>query len=157
MLLFSQEGVYLIMSELSEKNTKELFDEIRNAPEKFAERLNTEKLNTNRIMLSDYIRQKMTEKGITTKDLIIKTALSQSHIYQILGGTRTPGRDILINIALALSLTLEKTQRLLLIGRAGELYPRVRRDAALICCIEQRLGLIETSDFLQSISEHELI
>lgn len=61
MLLFSQEGVYLIMSELSEKNTKELFDEIRNAPEKFAERLNTEKLNTNRIMLSDYIRQKMTE------------------------------------------------------------------------------------------------
>lgn len=145
------------MSVITQKTTNELFDEIRNAPEKFAERLNVEDSVSSRIILSDYIKQKMSEKDITVKDLIIKTALSQSHIYQILGGARAAGRDVLLNIALALSLTLEETQRLLLLGQMGALYPKVRRDAAIICCIEQGLGLIETNEFLQSVSEHELI
>ena len=131
--------------------------ESETALEKFAERLYVKDSVSSRVILSDYIKQKMSEKDITVKDLIIKTALSQSHIYQILGGARAAGRDVLLNIALALSLTLEETQRLLLLGQMGALYPKVRRDAAIICCIEQRLGLIETNEFLLSVSEHELI
>lgn len=145
------------MTAITQKNTNELFDEIRKAPEKFSERLYAENPNSSRIMLSDYIKLKMSEKEVTTKDLIIKTALSQSHIYQILSGSRAPGRDVLINIALALSLTLEETQRLLLLGQAGALYPKVLRDAAIICCIEQQLDLIETNEFLLSVSEHGLV
>ena len=145
------------MTAITQKNTNELFDEIRKAPEKFSERLYAENPNSSRIMLSDYIKLKMSEKEVTTKDLIIKTALSQSHIYQILSGSRAPGRDVLINIALALSLTLEETQRLLLLGQAGALYPKVRRDAAIICCIEQQLDLIETNEFLLSVSEQGLV
>lgn len=145
------------MTAITQKNTNELFDEIRKAPEKFSERLYAENPNSSRIMLSDYIKLKMSEKEVTTKDLIIKTALSQSHIYQILSGSRAPGRDVLINIALALSLTLEETQRLLLLGQAGALYPKVRRDAAIICCIEQQLDLIETNEFLLPVSEHGLV
>lgn len=145
------------MSVIREKTTNELFDEIRSAPERFAQRLNAENSTGSRIILSDYIKSKMSEKNITAKDLIIRTALSQSHIYQILSGTRAPGRDILINISLALSLTLEETQRLLLLGQMGALYPKVKRDAAIICCIEQRLDLIETNEFLLSVSEKALI
>lgn len=145
------------MNETKQIATAELFNRIRVSPEQFARSFDTQRLNDSRLILSDYIKKKMTEKSVSTKELIIKTTLSQSHIYQILGGSRAPRRDVLISIALALSLSLEETQRLLMLGQAGALYPKVRRDAAIICCIEQRLDLIETNEFLLSISEHVIL
>lgn len=145
------------MTETKQKTTAELFDCIRCSPEQFARAIDSERLADSRVILSEFIKEKMAEKNVSAKDLIIKTTLSQSHVYQILGGTRAPGRDVLINLALALSLDLEETQRLLLLGQAGALYPKVRRDAAIICCIEQQLDLIETNEFLLSVSEHGLV
>ena len=138
-------------------STEALFSRIRNAPEQFAEHLDDEVLCDNRALLSEFIKQEMYDKEVTPKNMIIKTTLSQSHIYQILSGTRAPGRDVLINIALALSLDLERTQYLLKLGQVGALYPKIRRDAAIICCIEQQLDLIETNEYLLSISEQGLV
>lgn len=145
------------MTQTKQISTVELFDRIRSSPEQFARSFDSQKLHDNRLILSDYIKDKMAEKSVCVKDLIIKTTLSQSHIYQILGGTRAPGRDVLLSIALAMSLSLEETQRLLLLGQMGALYPKVRRDAAIICCIEQKLDLSKTNEFLLSISEHEIL
>ena len=145
------------MTQTKQISTVELFDNIRSSPEQFARSLDSQKLQDSRLILSDYIKDKMAEKSVCAKDLIVKTTLSQSHIYQILSGTRAPGRDVLLSIALALSLSLEETQRLLLLGQMGALYPKVRRDAAIICCIEQRLDLFKTNEFLLSISEHEIL
>ncbi|MDD7177558.1 MAG: hypothetical protein SPG09_02815 [Lachnospiraceae bacterium] len=56
-----------------------------------------------------------------------------------------------------MNLTLAETQELLMMGQKGALYPKVRRDAAIICCLEQRLSLDETDEFLKSISEKTLV
>jgi hypothetical protein len=78
-------------------------------------------------------------------------------VYQVLDGTRTPSRDALLRFAITLRLELPEAQRLL--TRAGKslLYPKVRRDAAIIACVAKRLSLCETDEFLESIGEQTLL
>ncbi len=83
--------------------------------------------------------------------------LSQSFAYQVFSGIRKPGRNALISIALALGLSVESTQRLLVVAQKGELYPRVRRDAAILFAIERGYSLSQTEDLLQSAGEASLL
>ena len=82
--------------------------------------------------------------------------VSKSYGYQILRGERIPGRDILLRTALSLHLPLNETQRLLTIGECGALYPRVRRDAAIIFALNQNMTLLETEELLNSLPERSL-
>jgi transcriptional regulator with XRE-family HTH domain len=99
----------------------------------------------------------MKRANLTAHELIGRTLLSKSYVYQTLDGTRIPSRDALLRFALALRLELPEVQRLL--TRAGKslLYPKVRRDAAIIACIAKRLSLCETDEFLESVEEKALL
>ena len=70
---------------------------------------------------------------------------------------RAPGRDIVLRLALVLALTPEETQRLLRAAQRGALYPRVRRDAAVIFCLNRGLSLLEADDLLRSLGEDPLV
>lgn len=83
-------------------------------------------------------------------------AISRSYGYQILRGIRRPGRDILLRTALCLQLSVPQTQRLLARGGCGALYPRVRRDAAVLFALYHRLSLLETEELLLSLPERSL-
>ena len=48
------------------------------------------------------------------------------------------------------------TQRLLAIGGCGALYPKVRRDAAVIYALNQNMGLMEAEELLSSLPERSL-
>ncbi len=138
-------------------STEELFQLIRNSPQAF---FDNEPLLTNSDsgeLFIDYLKNEMEQAGISPKELILKSFLGKSHIYFLLSGERTPSRDVVVILAIALELGLEKTQRMLKLAQKGELYPKVRRDAAIICCIEQGLSLSDTNDFLVSISEEALL
>ncbi len=93
----------------------------------------------------------------TPSELILKVNLSKSFVYQILNGTRVPGRDILIRISLAVGLDLDETQRLLAVARRGRLYPRIRRDAAIIFCLSRKRTLDQANDLLEEIGEKTLL
>ena len=82
--------------------------------------------------------------------------VSKSYGYQILRGERVPGRDILLRTALALGLSLKETQRLLAVGGCGALYPRVRRDAAVIFALNQKMTLLQAEELLSSLPERSL-
>ena len=83
--------------------------------------------------------------------------LSQSFAYQVFSGIRKPGRNALISLAIALHLDAEKVQRLLVVAQKGELYPRVRRDAAILFAIEHGYTLEKTEELLQSAGEASLL
>ena len=55
--------------------------------------------------------------------------------------------------ALSLSLSLEETQRLLVLGSCGALYPGLRRDAAVIYALSHDLSPEETEELLASLPE----
>ena len=92
--------------------------------------------------------QYMEERGLTVTRLSELAMLSRSFMYQLCSGDRAPGRDIVLRLALVLELSVDETQRLLRTAQKGALYPRVRRDAVLIFCLNRSRGLCGTLERL---------
>ncbi len=106
--------------------------------------------------ISDYLAY-LLERYQFSKQAVIRAAnLERSNGYQIFNGYRTPRRNALLRIALGMQLTLEETQYLLKLALRGELYPRNRRDAAIIYCITHKLNLIDTEIMLEQLGEEIL-
>lgn len=106
---------------------------------------------------NEYLTELMEIHNVTVGHIIAKTILSKSYVYQVLSGERKPGRDIIIRMALAANFTLGETQQLLVLGERGVLYPKVKRDAVIMCSIQQKRGLSETHEFLASLGEKGLL
>lgn len=102
------------------------------------------------------LRELLEQAGMAAPEWIAGADISKSYGYQVLRGERLPGRDILLRTALTLQLSLKETQRLLAVGGCGALYPRVRRDAAVIFALNQKMTLWETEDLLSSLPERSL-
>lgn len=102
------------------------------------------------------LREMLTNAGMSAPEWIASVNISKSYGYQVLRGERTPGRDIILRTALALQLSLKETQRLLAVGGCGALYPKVRRDAAVVFALNQKMTLLETEELLSSLPERSL-
>ncbi len=102
------------------------------------------------------LRELLEQAGMSAPEWIAGADISKSYGYQVLRGERIPGRDILLRTALTLQLSLKETQRLLAVGSCGALHPKVRRDAAVIFALNQKLTLLETEDLLSSLPERSL-
>ena len=81
-------------------------------------------------------------------DVIRKANISRSYGYQIMEGRRLGKRDYYLSIALAMSLDLKTTQRLLAVTRSGALHPLIKRDAAVIFAINHEYSVERMYDFL---------
>lgn len=98
----------------------------------------------------------MLEKGISPGRLWELSLIQRNYGYQILNGTKTPGRDKIIAICLSLALSLEDTQRALILANAGALYARRKRDSILIFSLQKRLSVLDTNMLLYDLSEEPL-
>lgn len=96
------------------------------------------------------------QAGLSVSEWMAAADVSKSYGYQILRGERIPGRDLLLRTALSLNLSLKETQRLLAVCGCGALYPKVRRDAAVIYALNQNMTLLETEELLTSLPERSL-
>ena len=108
------------------------------------------------IRASEYLAQLLAKNNLTKQAVIDAAGLDRSTGYMVFAGQRNPKRNTLLRIALAMRLSLEETQRLLKIAQRGELYPKNRRDAAMIYCIHHRLGPIDADLLLDQIGEELL-
>ena len=105
------------------------------------------------ITLTQYLALLLERHQLSRQAVFAASNLDRSLAYQIFNGSRRPSRNALLSIALGMHLTLPETQRLLKIAQRGELYPKNRRDAAILFCIFQRMSLIDTELLLDSIGE----
>lgn len=103
-----------------------------------------------------FLQELLEEAGMSAAEWITGADISKSYGYQILRGERNPGRDVLLRTAFLLHLSLKEAQRLLAIGECGALYPKVRRDAAVIFALNQKMTLLEIEDLLSSLPERGL-
>ena len=113
-------------------------------------------LSTNRDELIEqnvakYLNELLEKKENLTKSKIIKsTSLSESYIYDIFRGEKSnPSRNKLLQIAFAMSLDLETTQKLLKIAKVGILYPRIKRDSIIIFALNKNLDFFECENLLE--------
>lgn len=109
------------------------------------------------LTFSQHLATLMEERGITPAKLGELALLSRSFTYQLCSGVRTPGRDVVLRLALVLKLDPEETQRLLRTACRGALYPRVRRDAVFLFAMQQGLSLFDTNELLCSLDEPPLL
>lgn len=94
--------------------------------------------------------------NLTDMQLAAAASISKTYIYQLLRGERRPGRDIVLRLSLVLHLSVDETQKLLTVSGNSVLYPRIRRDAAVIFSLGKKMALAEAEYLLSSLQERTL-
>lgn len=112
--------------------------------------------NQESLSLSDYLEKRLLAYGLEKSTVIKESNLSRTYAYQIFSGTRQPGRDRLLSLCLAMGLSLKETQRALSIAQLGNLYPKRKRDAALIFAMNKKLSVLQTNDLLFELGDKVL-
>jgi len=133
-------------------NTDKLLQLLKNNPDEL------EKIQFDEdAALKKLLEDAMKKEDISIAKLIVRTGLSKPYVYQMFEGSRNPGRNALLRISFALRLLLPDIQRLLSLSGKCVLYPKVRRDAAIIASLAKNLSIDETDEFLRSIGEESLL
>ena len=89
--------------------------------------------------IHSFLQQYLKDHGMTKKELVKNSLLDRTYGYQILSGLRQPSRDKILAFCIAGKMAFHEVQRALEIAKAGILYPKDPRDAAIILCIHNQL------------------
>lgn len=134
--------------------TAKLLRMLETSPHQFREQQLGEK---NDPAFHEYLNKLMEKQQFYAPDLIVGACISKTYAYQFINGERLPGRDIILRIGLTMKLNLDEVQRLLTLAGKSVLYPRIRRDAAVLYCIKKKMTLDETNSFLEDLGEEPLL
>ena len=140
-----------------EKSTKSLLEMIKTDPAVFMDNLELNELKDSDTMFFEFFYKLLEKNQLTIKQLVYKTTISQSYLYQIASKKRRLGRDTAIILAFAMQLSFEETQKLLKYSGNAVLYPKVRRDAIIICCIDSKMTFEQANEILLEKSEKGLV
>jgi len=99
--------------------------------------------------LSSYIKTILAEKGMSIADMQKKSCIDRTYIYQIMDGSKKPGRDKIIAMAVACKMTLPECQRALEIAQEGILYAKSRRDSVVIYAINNKIDIMGLNGLLE--------
>jgi transcriptional regulator with XRE-family HTH domain len=104
----------------------------------------------------DYLRELLEKKQRSSQDIIQQINFSKSYYYKVLNGEKNPSRDVLLQLAILLSCSLEESNNLLRYGKFAPLYVKDPRDAITYYSIARGLTLIETNHLLDD-QKHRLL
>ncbi len=102
--------------------------------------------------LSHYLNQLCKEKKLVREQVIQRAGIERSYGHQIFRGIRNPSRDKLIQLSFGMGLTAEECQALLKIASKPALYPKIKRDAAILYGLLHRLSYMEMQELLDDCS-----
>lgn len=92
------------------------------------------------------------ERGVSHESVIKKANIERAYGHQIFRGIRKPSRDKVIQLAFAFGLNVDGANHLLKLADKSELYPRIKRDAAILYCIKHSASLDEAQQMLDKLS-----
>ena len=104
----------------------------------------------------EYMNAVFSDNDISKNDIVKSSEINRTYCYQILNGTRKPGRDNAIAIALSAKFSLTETITLLELLEIGTLYPKNIRDSIIIYAINRNMSVKETNELLYSKNEKTL-
>lgn len=139
-------------------STDELLNRLNNtstiaALDKYTQEISLHKTS---VSFSQYLNNCLSDSGMSPAQLIESAQIQRNYGYQILNGSKNPGRNKIIALCLALSLPLEEVQRALTLAKEGILYPKNPRDSILIFCINNHVSVTDTNLLLDSRGESTL-
>lgn len=96
-----------------------------------------------------YLNNICESTGQVPEHVISRSAIDRTYGHQLFNGRRNPSRDKVIQLAFGLKLDLDETQSLLQAAQKSALYPKVKRDAAIIFCLHHEKDIFETQEVLK--------
>lgn len=138
---------------MKEPLTEELLDELLSSPNPEAFIAGRD---INSYTLSEYLEYLLVEKGLKRSDVVREAGLNETFGYQIFRGQRGASRDKVLQLALAMDLSLRETDRLLQSAGLNELYCKNRRDAIIIFSIDKGYSLQKTNEELYRFGEETI-
>ena len=104
------------------------------------------KYHYHKYSLGEYLEILLEDKGLKKADVIKRADINYTYGYEIFKGLKkSPSRDIIIKIAIAMKCTLDEAVRLLKVSDNTVFYPKSKRDVILIYAINNNLSLIDTN------------
>ena len=104
---------------------------------------------------SAYMHQMIRKYGKTQQEVFLQADFPERFGYKLLSEEKhTKQRDYILRICYATGMTLEETQRALVLYGMAPLYPRIPRDAVLMIAFNQRKGTVLDVNTL--LSAHKL-
>ena len=97
---------------------------------------------------SEYFYTYLRTHNMLESELIHASLIQRNYAYQILNGTKNPGRDKVLALCLAAKMNYEETQRALVLADLGKLYPRRKKDSIIIFALEHQLDVQQTNELL---------
>ena len=94
------------------------------------------------------IRSLCEERGLVPEQVILQAEIDRTYGHQRFSGVRRPSRDKVIQLALAMELGVDETQKLLRSAGKSELYPRLKREAVILYCVRKRASVLDTQEML---------
>ena len=98
-----------------------------------------------------YITSLCVARKEVPEHVIQRAGLEKSFGHQLFSGRRTPSRDTVLQLAFGFSLTIAETQELLKVAGKSPLYPRVKRDSAIIYCLYHAVSLVDAQIILSDL------
>lgn len=132
---------------MREKHTSVMFAELRDG-ETFAKFVGENIDCFIEQSFAEYITMLGRERGVSHSQVIRDAQIDRVYGQQIFSGVRKPSRDKVIQLAFGFSLTLDETQKLLQIGGKSRLYPKIKRDAAIIFGLNNGFDLQKMQELL---------
>ncbi len=141
------------------KTTRELMDVLRNVDSARAlgDYIDAIDKNPPAAGFAQFFNALENVKNADNARLIADTNIERTYFYQILNGTRKPGRDKLLLLCLAAKLGPDDTRRCLEANGSAQLYSRDRRDAIVIFALQHGLSASQTNELLDEFGEEILV
>ena len=142
---------------MADKDTKQLEHELSEADsveEFFAEN----GAHLRQLTRAEYLGQLLEEKGLTKAEVVRRSNLDQVYGYHIFSGyKKSPSKEKVLAMALALGLSPEEAQRLLYYAGAKQLYVRDPWDSVIWYAMEHGLSVGEANDLLARLNMGRLL
>ena len=105
---------------------------------------------------AEYFRSLPKVQALSDPQLIARSGIERSYYYQIIKGTKTPGRDKILRLCIGAGLDSREATRALELGGCAALYPKNRRDIILSVAINQSASVDEANLLLDKYGEEPL-
>ena len=90
------------------------------------------------------------KSGMKKNSIIDKSDFGYVYFYDVINGKKTPSRDKIVKLILAMKLSLDDCQNALQYCGRSTLSPEIERDFILIYGIKEKLSVYEVSEVLAS-------
>ena len=100
---------------------------------------------------TEYLAECCEARGVLPDNVIKRTDIERTYGHQLFNGTRAPSRDKVLQLSFGFGFDVEETQKLLRIAGKSELYPKIRRDAAIIFCINRKKTITDAQCILDEL------